>query len=128
MGTAAVFALPFPPFEAERLRVEEVGGGAELVETEIALVEGGEEEGVGREERSLTLLPGLVESPGTLLGSSLIKMGRVAADAEFLLACRYACWNSSLSSLTGGLLASERSEKALRDAERAEEGDWEEEN
>jgi len=64
IGTAAVFPFPFPPFEAERLREEEVGRD-ELVEVEIALVEGGEEEGVGREERSLTLLPGLVESPGT---------------------------------------------------------------
>jgi hypothetical protein len=44
---------------------EEEVGRDELVEVEIALVEGGEEEGVGREERSLTLLPGLVESPGT---------------------------------------------------------------
>jgi len=55
-------------------------------------------------------------------------IGRVAEAEELfpneaLLAWWYACLNSSLSSLTGGLLASDKSEKALREAERAEEGD-----
>lgn len=74
MGTTAVLPLLVPPFEAERLRDDEVG----REELATRLVDGGEDEGVGRDERSLTLLPGLVESPGTCLGSSLVRMGRVA--------------------------------------------------
>lgn len=123
MGTAAVFPLALPPFEAERLR------GAEGVEAATALVDGGEDDGVGRDERSLTLLPGLVESAGTCLcsWSPWMRIGRVAGALplpnEARLAWWYACLNSSLSRLTGGRFASERSEKALSEAERADEGD-----
>lgn len=84
--------IPLPPFDADLLTVTaDAGAEFALVGEVKALVERGEEEGVGSEERSLVLLPGLVESVGIFFGSSLLMIG-LETEAELpklaLLACR----------------------------------------
>lgn len=83
---------PLPPFETDLLTVAvEVGAEFEVVGEANALVERGEEEGVGREERSLVLLPGLVESVGIFFGSSLVMIGR-ETEAELPKLALLAWW------------------------------------